>query len=200
MRIQEIREKRGMMQKELAAKLKIKPNRLSQYETGVTEPDINMLKEIANALEVTVDHLIENDTKNTETGDNIKIPVLGKVIAGVPMDAVEEILDWEEIPRKWGRDGSEFFALQIYGDSMEPKMSEGDIVIVRKQPDIENGEIAVVLVDGERATVKIVKKQKTGVFLMPVNTSYEPLFFTNKEVEMLPVVVLGKVIELRRKF
>ena len=200
MRIQEIRKTKGISQKELATNLKIKPNRLSQYETGVTEPDIKMLKEIAKALEVSVDCLIDNEPPIATQSEYIKIPVLGKVIAGIPMDAVEDILDWEEIPAKWGRDGSEFFALQIYGDSMEPKMTEGDVVIVRKQPDVESGDIAVVLVDGERATVKIVKKQKTGIFLMPVNTSYEPIFYNNKEIEMLPVVVLGKVVELRRKF
>ena len=200
MKIQEIRKKKGISQKELAAKLKIKPNRLSQYETGVTEPDIEMLKELAGALDVSVDYLIENDPPAANQSEYIKIPVLGKVIAGIPMDAVEDILDWEEIPARWGRDSSEYFALQIYGDSMEPQMAEGDVVIVRKQPDVESGEIAVVLVDGERATVKIIKKQKTGIFLMPVNTSYEPLFYSNKEIEMLPVIVLGKVIELRRKY
>ena len=83
---------------------------------------------------------------------------------------------------------------------MEPKFSEGDVVIVRKQPDVNSGDIAVVLVNGDDATIKKIKKRPEGVMLIPSNPNYEPMFYSNQEIEELPVVVLGKVVELRAKF
>lgn len=134
---------------------------------------------------------------NKKTG--IKIPVLGLVRAGIPMDAVEYIIDYEEISEDMARQG-EYFGLQIKGDSMEPKISEGDVVIVRKQPDIESGEIAIVLVNGDEATIKKVQKFNGGINLIPSNPAYDVITYTNEQIEKLPVRVLGKVVELRAKF
>ena len=129
----------------------------------------------------------------------IKIPVLGLVRAGIPMDAVEYIIDYEEISEDMARQG-EYFGLQIKGDSMEPKISEGDVVIVRKQPDVENGEIAIILVNGDEATIKKVQKFNGGINLIPSNPAYDVMTYTNEQIEKLPVRVLGKVVELRAKF
>lgn len=134
---------------------------------------------------------------NKKTG--IKIPVLGLVRAGIPMDAVEYIIDYEEISEDMARQG-EYFGLQIKGDSMEPKISEGDVVIVRKQPDIESGEIAIVLVNGDEATIKKVQKFTGGINLIPSNPAYDVITYTNEQIKKLPVRVLGKVVELRAKF
>ena len=95
--------------------------------------------------------------------------------------------------------GAEYFGLQIKGDSMEPKISSGDIVIVRKQPDVESGEVAVVLVNGDDATVKKVKKSAAGITLIANNPAYDPLFYSNEDIEKLPVVILGRVVELRAR-
>lgn len=129
----------------------------------------------------------------------VRIPVLGFVRAGLPMNAVENIIDYEEISAETARSG-EFFALQIKGDSMEPKISEGDVVIVKKQSVVNNGEVAVVLVNGDEATVKKFYKSKTGIKLISTNPSYDPLYFSPQEVDSLPVEVIGKVVELRAKF
>ena len=84
---------------------------------------------------------------------------------------------------------------------MEPRILEGDVVIVKRQPDVESGKIAVVLVNGNEATLKRVKKQKEGITLIATNISiYEPHFYTNEEIEKLPVQILGEVVELRGKF
>jgi repressor LexA len=84
---------------------------------------------------------------------------------------------------------------------MEPKLYNGDVVIVRRQPDIESGETAIVLVNGDEATVKQIKKEKNGILLIGHNTDvYAPHFYSNEDIENMPVQVLGKVIELRRKF
>ena len=74
------------------------------------------------------------------------------------------------------------------------------MVIVRKQDDCDNGDLAVVLVSGEDATVKRIKKSAAGIMLIPNNPAFEPMFFSNEEIEALPVTILGKVVELRAKF
>ena len=127
------------------------------------------------------------------------IPVLGKVVAGYPIEAVENILDYEEISDEMAQQG-DFFALQVKGDSMEPRIKEGDVVIVRKQEDVDSGDIAIMLVNGDEATIKKVQKFSGGINLIPSNSSYEVITYTNKEVLSLPVRCLGKVVELRAKF
>ena len=119
--------------------------------------------------------------------------------AGIPIEAVQEILDYEEITPEMAAQG-EHFALQVTGNSMEPRFQEGDVVIVRRQPDVDDGNIAVVLVDGNDATVKTVRKHKNGISLVAMNPSYTPMFFTNDEILELPVSIIGKVVELRGKF
>lgn len=137
--------------------------------------------------------------EKTQNTKSLKIPVLGSVRAGLPMEAVENILDYEEISEEMARQG-DFFALQIKGDSMEPRIKEGDVVIVRKQPDVESGEIAIVLVNGDEATIKKVQKFTGGINLVPSNPTYDVQTFDNHKIESLPVKILGKVVELRAKF
>lgn len=121
------------------------------------------------------------------------------MVAGIPIDAVEEIIDYEEISEDMARQG-DFFALQVKGDSMEPRIVDGDVVIVRKQEDVDSGDIAIVLVNGDEATIKKVQKFDGGINLVPTNSAYPVLTYTNKEIEQLPVRVIGKVVELRAKF
>lgn len=138
--------------------------------------------------------------KGTLTPNKLRVPVLGYVAAGIPIEAIQDIIDYEEIPEQLARDGSEYFALQIKGDSMEPKISDGDVVIVRKQPDCDSGQIAIVCVNGDHATCKKIMKQPTGVLLKPLNPSHDPTFYTNEEIESIPITILGRVVELRAKF
>ncbi|MFA5659556.1 MAG: S24 family peptidase [Oscillospiraceae bacterium] len=88
----------------------------------------------------------------------------------------------------------------VKGDSMIPDIKSGDIVVVRRQPDIESGQVAVVIINGDEATVKKVIKHKDGIQLVATNPEYMPMFFSNKEIEDLPVSIFGRVMELRRKF
>ena len=94
----------------------------------------------------------------------------------------------------------EFFGLQIDGDSMEPKFSKGDVVIVRKQNDAESGDIVIAMVNGDDATCKRLKKYQDGIALISTNPTYDPMYFSNKEIEEKPVRIIGKVVELRAKF
>ena len=128
-----------------------------------------------------------------------KIPVYAAVAAGIPIEAIEDIVDYEEIDAALAATG-DFFGLRIKGDSMEPRMREGDVVIVRKQEDAETGDTAVVLVNGDSATVKRIKKEPGGISLIPNNPAYDTQYFSNAEIRDLPVRIIGKVVELRGKF
>ena len=162
------------------------------------------LSKIASYFGVSVDYLLGNESVSdgppapSRPGSKW-IPVLGKVAAGTPIEAVEDILDYEEIDAQTAASG-EHFALQIKGQSMEPRIKDGDVVIVRRQDDCDSGDIAVVLVNGDEATVKRIKKEPAGIMLIPSNPSYEPKFYSNDEILSLPVRIIGKVIELRAKF
>lgn len=192
--IKRYRKLRGFTQQELADKSNISRSYLADIENGRYNPSIETLGDIATALGTDVNALIDSVNDNV-----ITVPVLGRIVAGIPVEAITDIIDYEEITKEMAGNG-EYFALQIRGDSMEPKFSEGDVVIVRKQPYIESGDIAIVLINGEDATIKIVKKHETGIFLVSTNPSYSPKFFSNEEIEKLPVTILGKVVELRAKF
>lgn len=201
-RLKMLREEKGLTQKDLAEKLSLTPKAISFYELGSREPSGDALIHMAHILGTTTDYLLGNSTTkeaDQKVGRGVRIPVLGRVVAGIPIEAVEEILDYEEITPELAATG-EFFALKIRGHSMEPRMMEGDVVIVRRQDDVDSGDVAIVLVNGDEATVKRVKKQEEGITLIATNTSvYEPHFYSNKEIAELPVRILGKVVELRGK-
>ena len=129
----------------------------------------------------------------------VKIPIVGTVAAGVPISAIEDIQGYEEIPEQLARTG-EFYALRIKGDSMSPDIRNGDVVIVRVQPVADNNDIVIASVNGDEATCKRLKRYETELCLVPINPDYETMRFTPQEVNTLPVSVLGKVIELRRKY
>ena len=156
---------------------------------------------MSEILGVPVDYLLDSRQVSSSALNATRIPVLGTVAAGIPMDAIEDVVDWEEIPETMAR-GGEFFGLRIKGGSMEPRIKEGDTVIVRKQETVESGEIAIVLVNGDEATCKrVVKHQNGGISLMAFNPAvYETHFYTPDEILSLPVRILGKVVELRGKF
>lgn len=198
-RIKALRNKKGIKQIELAAAVNVSQAALSGYETGKYEADLETYKRIASYFGVSLGYLLGEDSPDDKREDYIRIPVLGRVAAGIPIDAIEEIIDWEDISADMAAGGAEYFGLQIRGNSMEPKISDGDIVIVRKQPDVESGEIAVVLVNGDDATVKRVKKSAAGITLISNNPAYDPMFYSNEDIEKLPVAILGRVVELRAK-
>ena len=139
------------------------------------------------------------DDDSPKKRKGIVIPVLGRVAAGIPIEAVEEIIDTEEITEEMAKTGT-FFGLLIHGDSMIPNICDGDVVIVRQQDDAESGDIVVATVNGTDATCKRLRKYKDGIELIANNPSYEPMDFSNHEIEEKPVRILGKVVELRRKF
>ena len=213
--IKRIREERGMSQDELARLVGFKSrSSISKIEMGVNDITQSKLVAIANALRVTPSELMGDD-KDVAAPDDLaaripnmipvnntfRIPVVGRVAAGKPIIADEEIIGHEYIDEKYARDGHEYFGLRIVGKSMEPTIMDGDIVIVRRQPCVENGEIAIVLIDGEEATAKEVKESEDGITLIGHNVAvYAPHFYSAKEVKDLPVQIIGRVVQSIRKF
>lgn len=197
-RLKELRRGKGITQIQLAQLLNIRQSSISAWENGTANPDFENQRRLADLYGITIDELLGR-VPDVERAKGVKIPVLGRVQAGIPIDAIEEILDYEEITDAMARQG-EHFGLVVRGDSMFPKIVEDDVVIVRKQDDCDNGDIAVVLVNGNEATVKKIKKTPAGVTLIPLNPSYEMINYSIAEIESLPVRVVGKVVELRRKF
>ncbi len=193
-----LRSKTNQTQATVAKAIGVDRTTYAKYESGASEPSFEMLQRMAKYYNVSVGFLM-GETELSTNSDHIRIPVLGRVAAGIPIDAIEEVIDWEDISADMVAGGAEYFGLQIKGDSMEPKISSGDIVIVRKQPDVESGEVAVVLVNGDDATVKRVKKSAAGITLIANNPAYDPVFYSNEDIEKLPVAILGRVVELRAK-
>ena len=128
-----------------------------------------------------------------------RIPVLGSIPAGVPVEAVENIIDWEDIPAEWMAGDRDYFALQVTGDSMYPEYIAGDTVIVRKQSSCDSSDDCVVLINGIDATLKRVYLSDDCIELDSVNKMYGKRRFTMDEIKSLPVTILGVVVELRRK-
>lgn len=192
--LREMREKKGIPQKELAVALQIASSTLSQYENGSRRIDIDLIPKICEILNCDANELLGTKAKTN------RIPVAGRVEAGIAREAIQDIVDWEEIDPEMLRGGAEYIGLVIHGKSMEPRMKDGDVVIVRIQDDCDTGDIAIVFVNGDEATCKKIKKTPEGVLLIPFNDAFEPMFYTNQEIIDLPVRIFGKVVELRAKF
>lgn len=202
-RLKQLRKEKNINQRELAKYLKVAPSTISMYENGQREPNFEVLEVLADFFNVDMNYLLGKTDKTTkliiDKPQGLKIPVLGTVAAGIPISAVEDILDYEEVPESWENQG-EFFALKIKGDSMEPRMESGDVVIVKQQPDANSGDTVIVLVNGDDATCKRLQKTDNGIMLVSTNPKYPPMFYSNEDIRTKPVVILGKVVELRQKY
>lgn len=125
--------------------------------------------------------------------------IYGSIPAGVPMECIEDIIDTEEIPADMLKGGKQYFGLKVKGNSMYPEYIDGDIIILEKIEDCESGQDCVVMVNGNSGTFKRVFKNENGIILQPLNSEYQPMIYTNEQIESLPVKVIGKAVELRRK-
>jgi repressor LexA len=197
-RIFEARKRRKISRKEVADFLQVHETTIKRYEDGNTKKlPTDRLEKIAKYLNTSIEYLMGWEEEQKPQG--IKIPVLGTVAAGIPISAVEDILDYEEIPQSWQNQG-EFFGLKIKGDSMKPDINDGDTVIVKQQSTANNGDVVIALVNGDDATCKKFEKLDNGIMLISNNSEYSPMYFSNEEVTTKPVVIVGRVLELRRKF
>lgn len=202
--LKSLRATKGLTQDELSKQLNISRSTIGMYEKGAREPDFETLELIADYFNVDTDYLLGRTTKTTYIPSpalrkGVSINILGRVAAGIPIDAIEEVIDTEEITEEMAKTG-EFFGLKIKGNSMEPRIYENDVVIVRQQNDAESGDVVIATINGDEATCKRLRKYRDGIELISNNPSYEPMFFSNEEILSKPVRIIGKVVELRGKF
>lgn len=189
------RQKAKETQAQVAQSIGVDRTTYAKYESGASEPSFEIIGKLANHFDVSISYLLGE----TQSSKGVKIPVYGDVAAGIPIEAIENIVDYEEIDAAMAATG-DFFGLRVKGSSMEPRIREGDVVIVRKQSDADTGDTAIVLVNGDSATVKRIKKEPSGISLIPNNPAHDIQFYTNEEIETKPVRIIGKVVELRGKF
>lgn len=192
MRVKELRTQKKISQQKLADSVGVSRSTVAMWEKG-TEPSNEMLSILADYFGVTIDYLL--DRKPTGT----RIPVLGRIPAGIPIEAIQDIIDWEEIPKEWAKGDKQYFALKVRGDSMSPEYLDGDIIILQKASDCDSGKDCAVMVNGNDATFKRIRKKDNNLILQPLNHNYDPFIYTAEEVKQLPVTILGFVVEQRRK-
>lgn len=205
-----VRESLGYSTYDVNKLCDISPSYLSLMETGKRKPSAIILKKIApiynlNYLDLYekagyVD-LIDTEVKTDELGNPVAdVPLLGTVKAGYDYLAQENWVGTVKVEKSLVGNGSEYFALEVKGDSMAPVFIEGDIVIIHKQNDCENNQIAIVIVNGDEGTIKKVRKTEQGILLQPLNPAYAPMMFTNEEINSIPITIVGIVKQLKREF
>lgn len=196
-RVREARIKKGYSQKDLAGKIGVSSKAVSNYENGVSSPNEKIMYALFDALEVDPNFLFQDEYSiakplvGTPINMNREIPILGRISAGMPLLAAQNI---EGYLKREIHDDEDYFALRVSGDSMNAaRINDGDIILVRCQPTVDDGEIAVVLVNGEDATVKRVHKEKNRLTLLPASTNpvHKPQFYDKGD----EVRILGRVVE-----
>ena len=202
-RICDLIRKKGLTELQFCKATGIPQSTWYSWKQRDSIPTNRYMPNITTFLGVSAEYIISGEGENIQKieldDEPIQIRVLGKVAAGIPIEAVEDVIGEETISKKMAETG-DYFGLRISGDSMEPTIHHGSIVIVRQQDDVENGDIAIVIVNGEDAICKKIEKFENGIMLVPMNKIYEEKFYTNEEIEKLPVRIMGKVVESRTKF
>jgi len=192
MRLKELIRRKGITQLELAQHLGVSTSTVSAWCTGEKFPRMDKVDTMATYFGVSRSQ-ITGDASLLPTNISLmpsthKIPLLGTIACGEPITAVENVDSYIDVPDCVTAD----FALTCKGDSMiDARIFDGDIVYIKEQPEVENGEIAAVLIDDE-ATLKRVYYQRNKIILKPENKDYEPLVFVGEEI--LDVRILGKAV------
>lgn len=155
--IQYYMNKYDKTRQDMCEALGVKYTTFTDWVKGNSYPRIDKIELMANYFGISKADLVEEHLSGSKKVFGIAINVYGRVAAGIPLEMIEDIIDTEEIPEEMAKTGN-FFGLQIHGDSMEPKISEGDIVIVRRQDDAETGDTVIATVNGTDATCKRLKK------------------------------------------
>lgn len=214
-RLEKAMQLRNIKASELSEKAQIPKSAISQYLSGLYEAKQKSIFKMSKVLNVSegwlmgLDVPMERELDDTlkkigaiplSSIDTVTIPVLGTVKAGYDYLAQENWTGTINAEKSLVGDGSEYFALEVKGDSMAPVFVEGDIVIVHKQNDCENNEIAIVIVNGDEGTIKKVRKTDAGIILQPLNPAYAPMIYSNDEIKSIPIIIAGIVKQLKREF
>ena len=201
-KIKYYRIQRNLSQEEVAEELETSAVNISRYENGDRKTNQDILFKLSQLLGVSINDFfppVDNAKYIDLISNTIKLPVLGFIKAGVPIEAQEDIIDYVDIPAIWTKGGKDFYALKISGDSMTPKYNEGDIVIFEQTKDYEAGrnKDCAVMVNCTECTFKKVFIDEHAITLRPYNMKYEPMRFTKEQAMQLPITVVGIAKEKR---
>jgi len=193
-RIKLLRQARGWTQAKLADLSDVERSNIARYEANISQMTAQTLQRIANALEVPITLLygLTND-QAVGTMEAVLIPVLGKIPAGELKFTEDTVVGHLPAPADIVAGGICFY-LQISGNCMAPSYRDGDLAMVRVQPEVENGEVAVIVVDNEDATLKRFSRRGEFVVLRGDNPSQEPIALPANRVR-----VIGKVVGFFRR-
>lgn len=199
MRLKALLSEHEMTQNQLSKILGVSESTVGKWILEKSLPRMGIIQKLSEHFNVPKSYFLEKQESPAKAmTKGVRIPILGRVVAGIPLEAITDIEGYEEITPKMASLG-EYFALRIKGHSMEPRIEDGEIVICKQQSDVESGDIAIVLVNGNEATCKQIKKSPDGITLIGFNpVIYSPHFYSNKEIEMLPITVIGRVVESRK--
>lgn len=187
----------GENQPDIAEVLGVTKSAVNAYFMGNKMPRMDRIKKLADHFGCNVSDLVDDKSIEDQI-TAVAIPVLGTVPAGVPIEAIQDILGYEEIPKIMA-DTGEFFCLRVEGNSMYPLLYSGETIVIKKQETADNGDIVVALVDNEETTVKRLKKVSDGIILEAENPEYTSLYFNEKQIQNEKVRIIGKAVESRKK-
>lgn len=185
---------RGIKQIDVMNKFNLSSSTVSDWYNGKKYPRMDVVQKLAFFLDVELSDLVEEPKLNS----NNRIPIFSKIPAGIPIELIEDVIDYEELDSKMFTGDKEYFGVRVSGDSMYPEYRDGDVLIVQKINDCESGQDCIVMINGNDGTFKRVKKTEEGIILQPLNPNYEIKFYSNKEIEELPIKIIGVVKEIRR--
>lgn len=199
-RLRELREERGWSQEDLGREIGVTGAAVGMWEQGRRSPDSATLVRLATRFGVTTDYLLGRQAQRepTYSADSfiprqrtVKIPILGTIPAGEFRLTAADIEGWEDVPEEQVRNG-EYFYLRVQGDCMAPLIQEGYMVLIRMQPTVDDGELAVVVIGEEDAGLKRVRHVGRQVILYADNPSYVPIPLAAQNVR-----IIGKVVEVK---
>ena len=217
-RVFKLLKEKHMKKKDIANALGISPSAVTQWEKNGTEPTIEQCAKLSVLFNTPINEIVTdmslnditigivneiksrkykpyNDTKYIGFENTTMLPIYGRIPAGISKEAIQEVEGYVAVPT-FMVEGH--FALKVIGDSMYPKYLDGDVVIIKEQPDCENGQDCAVRINDNDVTLKKVIKMEDGLMLQPLNPEYPPQFFSYND-ETCPVYILGVVVEIRRK-
>lgn len=192
--LKRIMSKQNKNQNDVIKDLEIKQSTFSDWYLGKRIPRMNVIFQLAEYFKVDIRDLIDEPKLNRGN----RIPIFSKIPAGIPIELIEDVIDYEELDPKMFTGDKEYFGVRVSGDSMYPEYRDKDILIVQKTNDCESGQDCIVMINGNDGTFKRVKKTEEGIILQPLNPNYEIKFYSNKEIEELPIKIIGVVKEIRR--
>lgn len=184
--------------KELSEILGVSESTVGKWLLRKSTPRMGVIEKLARYFDVQKSDLIEQkepELTYVDLSKSIKIPVVGKIPAGVPIEAIEDIIETIDIPEDWTKGNKEYIGLRVSGDSMYPLLLDGDTVVIQVQPSAETGDICACYVNGFDATLKRIALTPTSITLKPENPNYPPKTYTHPG----EVTIAGKVVEVRRK-